>query len=180
MIFLVKYEFFGKVQKFRTLTKNSYFAEIFILYDFHTLPKKFVLYQKIHTLLKYSYLTNNFEHKMCSCKLPFRETKTVLFLDHFPILYFTMKDVMSKREKLQFISTSINEHQIAPMMVYYQLNPFSTLSVPGLGFEEANMGGDNHVLFARWQTGKVIRWLGGPGQKNCIVYALQFFLLLSQ
>ena len=34
---------------------------IFILYQkIRTLPK-------IHTLLKYSYLTENFEHQMCRC-----------------------------------------------------------------------------------------------------------------
>ena len=55
MIFLVKSEFFGKVRKFQkiTLPKNSYFAEIFILYDF-------ILYQKIRTLPKNSYFTEIF------------------------------------------------------------------------------------------------------------------------
>ena len=69
---ITKYEVFGKVRifckvrKFHTWPKNSYFTEIFILYDFHTLPKK-ILYQKIHTFLKYSYLTENFENQMCGC-----------------------------------------------------------------------------------------------------------------
>ena len=41
------------------LPKNSNFTEIFILYDFRTFPKKFILYQK------YSYLMENFEQQMC-------------------------------------------------------------------------------------------------------------------
>ena len=47
MIFSVKYEFFRKVRKFRTLLKYSYFMI-------------FTLYQKIRTLPKNSYFTEIF------------------------------------------------------------------------------------------------------------------------
>ena len=49
---IIKYEFFGKV----LYQKNSYFTEILVLHDFHTLPKnsyltkKFVLNGKFRML----------------------------------------------------------------------------------------------------------------------------------
>ena len=60
MIFLVKYEFFDKVQNFRTLRKNSYFTQKIIPYNFVlyqkncTLPKN-ILYWKLRILPKNSY-----------------------------------------------------------------------------------------------------------------------------
>ena len=76
-------------QKIHNLLKYLYFTENFVLYQKIRLVEKFihqmnrcsmiflgstnlfvkyenfVLYQKNHTSLKYSYLTENFEHLMC-------------------------------------------------------------------------------------------------------------------
>ena len=80
---------FCSLPKNCTLPKNSYFTEIFILYQkFRSLPKnsytrwtvanftknsyltkKFILYEKIRTLPKYSHLMENFEHQMYRCWL---------------------------------------------------------------------------------------------------------------
>ena len=86
--FLVKYKFFRKVQKFCTLPKNSYFAEILILYQ------KFVLYQKNSYFTEIFLLDGKF-------RTPDVQVLCFIFLDGVPFIYNNFWPNYQKLDKIQ-------------------------------------------------------------------------------